>query len=349
MKRLRFSLCGPVFLIFLLSVALAQSPSYKVQPGDTLYSIARHYGTTVEVLAQLNGLTDPNALAVGQVLLLPGGQKVALPTTLPAPLSGLSLTPQTAEQGRVVALSVKFDSPLALKVHFLGLGYTMAPTPGGAEVILAVPPLQAPGVYPLDVTSPDAGAFRLSFLVRVAAGNYPRSEVDLPPASTSLLADRQTTANELAFVRAKCRAPAPTRLWTGEFRIPIARVRVTFGFGTRVSYNHGPYSSYHEGIDFHAPIGTPVHAAADGKVIIAKKLTNRGNAVYLQHGWDVCSGYLHLSKIAVKVGEEVGKGDLLGYSGDTGFVTGPHLHWEVRVNGIPVDPMQWVKPGVGLR
>lgn len=346
MNQLKLSLCG---LIFLLGVALAQSPkSYTVRPGDTLYSIAHRYGTTVEVLAQLNGLADPNVLTVGQELLLPGGQKVALPTTLPAPLTGLSLTPQAAQQGRVVALSAQLDTPLALEVHFLGLDYAMAPIPNGAAAVLAVPPLQAPGVYPLEITSPDDEAFRLSFLVRVADGNYPRSEVDLPPKSTSLLADRQTTANELAYVRAKCRAPAPTRLWAGKFRIPIAKPRVTFGFGTRVSYNHGPYSSYHEGIDFHAPIGTPVYAAANGKVIIAEKLVNRGNAVYLQHGWDVCSGYLHMSKIAVKVGEKVKKGDLLGYSGDTGFVTGPHLHWEVRVNGIPVDPMQWVKSGVGL-
>ena len=74
---------------------------------------------------------------------------------------------------------------------------------------------------------------------------------------------------------------------------------------------------------------------------LAEPLTVRGNAVIIDHGLGVHSGYYHLSEISVQEGQQVKKGDVVGKVGDTGLATGPHLHWEIRVNGINVDPAQW--------
>jgi murein DD-endopeptidase MepM/ murein hydrolase activator NlpD len=78
-------------------------------------------------------------------------------------------------------------------------------------------------------------------------------------------------------------------------------------------------------------------------VVLAEKLNVRGNAVLIDHGLGVFSGYWHQSKLVVQVGQTVKRGDLIGYVGDTGLVTGAHLHWEMRVGGIAVDPMQWTQ------
>jgi murein DD-endopeptidase MepM/ murein hydrolase activator NlpD len=81
-------------------------------------------------------------------------------------------------------------------------------------------------------------------------------------------------------------------------------------------------------------------------VVLAEPLTVRGNAVLIDHGMGLYSGYWHQSKIAVHEGQEVQTGDLIGYVGDTGLVTGPHLHWEMRLNGIAVEPLQWVMQSI---
>jgi len=134
------------------------------------------------------------------------------------------------------------------------------------------------------------------------------------------------------------------QLWEGLFRVPLqGPVRVTSAFGTRRSYSGGPPTSYHGGIDFGAEIGTPVLAAARGRVALAEELTVRGKAVIVDHGLGVFSGYYHLSEIAVEAGQEVEQGDPIGRVGSSGLSTGPHLHWEVRVGGVLVDPLQWTR------
>ena len=85
----------------------------------------------------------------------------------------------------------------------------------------------------------------------------------------------------------------------------------------------------------------PITAPAAGIVIFTGKLTVRGNATIIDHGWGVYSGYWHQSAIDVQVGQRVEPGEVIGYQGNTGRVTGPHLHWEMWVGGNDVDPLQW--------
>ena len=94
---------------------------------------------------------------------------------------------------------------------------------------------------------------------------------------------------------------------------------------------------------FRVVTNTPIYAPADGRVVLADELAVRGSAVLIDHGMGVFSGYWHQSGLAVEAGQMVQRGDLIGYVGDTGLVTGAHLHWEMRVGGIAVDPMQWTR------
>lgn len=110
---------------------------------------------------------------------------------------------------------------------------------------------------------------------------------------------------------------------------------ITSGFGTR-------WGRMHEGIDIAVPSGTPVHAAASGTVIYASWMTGYGNLVVLDHGNGLATAYAHNSSLLVSVGQHVSQGQAISLSGSTGHSTGPHVHFEVRVNGIAVDPLNYL-------
>lgn len=128
-------------------------------------------------------------------------------------------------------------------------------------------------------------------------------------------------------------------------RQPLAgRLQVTSPFGSRIDPFFGR-PALHPGVDLRAAYGTPVFATAAGKVMIAGPDGGYGNLVEIRHGNGLMTRYGHLSSILVKDGEMVAAGQVIGKAGSTGRSTGPHLHYEVRVDGEPVDPMRFLKAG----
>jgi murein DD-endopeptidase MepM/ murein hydrolase activator NlpD len=98
----------------------------------------------------------------------------------------------------------------------------------------------------------------------------------------------------------------------------------------------------HEGIDFGVPSGTPIHAAAAGTVIYCGWMEGYGNLTVIDHGGGIGTAYGHQSSISVSCNQQVTQGQVIGAVGNTGHSTGPHLHFEVRVNGTPVDPLGYL-------
>jgi hypothetical protein len=122
--------------------------------------------------------------------------------------------------------------------------------------------------------------------------------------------------------------------------LPADHTRITSPFGMRVHPVTGVYTG-HQGVDIAAAIGTSVYAIADGKVIFVGEITNGGKAIYIQHDHGIVSKYMHLSEYLVHVGQVVKKKDQIALSGNTGRVTGPHLHLQIEQNGRPVNPLRF--------
>lgn len=134
----------------------------------------------------------------------------------------------------------------------------------------------------------------------------------------------------------------------GEMLAPLDPLKIGSVFGPRMHPVLG-YVRQHDGLDMSAPSGAPIASAASGVVVVASSQGGYGNTVVVDHGGGLATLYAHQSQIAVDVGNIVDRGDVLGFVGSTGLSTGPHLHWEVRRDGVPVDPMPYLTgpPDVG--
>lgn len=126
----------------------------------------------------------------------------------------------------------------------------------------------------------------------------------------------------------------------GTLAYPVANPRITSGYGYRDAPTAGA-TSRHDGIDFGGATGTPIYASESGTVVTAAYNSARGNYVVINHGNGIQTWYQHCSAVYVSVGQKVSRGQSIAAIGATGIVTGPHLHFEVHVNGSPVNPMNY--------
>jgi murein DD-endopeptidase MepM/ murein hydrolase activator NlpD len=135
--------------------------------------------------------------------------------------------------------------------------------------------------------------------------------------------------------------PAPITGVSIPSRMPLEDARMSSGFGMRTHPVMGGRRNHH-GIDLAAPTGTPVYATADGIVSRADWFSSYGLYISIEHGGEMQTRYAHLSRLAVADGQRVRKGEIIGYVGSTGRSTGPHLHYEVRIAGAPVNPVPYM-------
>ncbi len=361
-QRLKIPVAGTIVPTAAPRASATPSPSttatkhlYIVQSGDTLFRIALKFGTSVQALATANHLNNVALIYVGQQLIMPSDAAspeaaVAQPSTpLRAPFTSIEIGPLPLVQGSAMVVTVRTDKPVTLNGGFqdwtipfaqngdryLGFVGVNASPVGGVT----------PGIYPVTVTATDVQGRQVSITtnVQINAGHFNSEYINLPPDRQQLL-DPQLLQAERDKLNAVWTIFNPTRYWNGPFSVPAATyTKISSPFGTRRSYDGGPFTSYHEGTDFAMPAGTPVYAPAEGVVVLAETLAVRGNAIVIDHGWGVYTGLYHLSKFAVQVGQRVKQGDLVAYSGNTGLSTGAHLHWDIRIRGLNVDAMQFTR------
>jgi murein DD-endopeptidase MepM/ murein hydrolase activator NlpD len=196
-----------------------------------------------------------------------------------------------------------------------------------------------PGLHSLELSGVIASGKELAFRssIFVARGKYRKVALSVPPHFTAPSAEEAQRIQQDEKLKSEAFAHSSSdRLWSGRFVSP-SNARVSDTFGTVRAFN-GVKRSVHQGIDYAVPQGTPVKAVNDGKVILAQPLFFEGDCVVLDHGQGLLTLYMHLSKIEVKEGDAVQRGEKLGLSGGTGRATGPHLHVAVRWQGVYLDP-----------
>jgi murein DD-endopeptidase MepM/ murein hydrolase activator NlpD len=323
--------------------AAANVRVHPVRPGENLLSLAFRYGTTFLVLRDANRLNHLGLLRPGQKL------------TIPPPLVPMAHTPTFPEirtspdpmlPGRTMVVEVMGEGDLELAGHFVEERLIFVEEEGRQFALVGVDAMTSPGDYELMLTvvEPDSGdLLTLRETLVITPVKFSKYNIPVPSDRQSLL-DPSISRKERQKLDAVFSQVSGKRLWNGLFSLPLpGDPRTTAPFGQRRSYAGGPVTSYHSGHDYGADSGEPVLAPITGTVTLAEPLQVRGKVVILDHGLGVFTGFWHLSQIKVEVGQVVGRGEEVGLVGNTGLSTGPHLHWEMRVHNVPVNPIQWTR------
>jgi len=245
--------------------------------------------------------------------------------------------------GEVVLLTVTPSRPaVLLDGEGFGIGFEFWPAGDSGEwgALVGVPLETAPGTHEIVLRAADAaGATAAATVsVNIQRGQFATRRIRVkerfadPPDSVVARIVEEAKILESLFAES-----LRERLWRGPFSMPVPG-RSTSSYG-RLTVLNGRPGSRHQGADFRAALGTPVTAPNSGMVVLASDLYFAGGTVVLDHGQGLVSLFAHLSETAVEVGTRVAKGDPLGAAGATGRVTGPHLHWAVRLHEVSVDPL----------
>ncbi len=221
----------------------------------------------------------------------------------------------------------------------------------GSEVatLIGIDLAEKPGHRSFYVKAPNASGKLQQLLgkVEITAAEFGVEKLTLPRDKVELNAKTlRRVRKEAARLKAKLTEVTPNRLWQGAFVLPVDSAAPPSGFGLRRIINGEPRSP-HTGADIKAPRGTVVVAANTGRVVLIDEQFFTGRLVVLDHGFGIHTMYFHLQEQHVREGEEVTKGQPIGTVGATGRVTGPHLHFGIRVQDARVDPLSLLRLPLG--
>lgn len=267
---------------------------------------------------------------------------VSSPSPLAAGAAPFVLAPTAAGVGETFLVRVFAADASAVAVELSGKSYALTAAVDRFWGVIGVPVDAAPGLRTLRVTARAAsGAIQgtAESPLLIVEVRRPVDYLELTEEQSSVLTE-DAAAIELTIRSTQFASFDAGKRWTGRFQMPVFGPQTT-AFGQGRSINGGPVGGFHSGMDIGAEAGTVVRAAAEGRVASVVRMPIRGLSVVIDHGSGVKSGYHHMEATLVTEGEIVTIGHPIGRVGSTGLSTGPHLHWEVLVWGVNVDPLQW--------
>jgi murein DD-endopeptidase MepM/ murein hydrolase activator NlpD len=263
----------------------------------------------------------------------------------PAVVTKVSWQPQTLVNGTVCLFTVEIrGTPQKITAKWFDHEIDFSRGSGSTWYSLAGIPYEVkPGTYnlTLSVFMPDGTLLQKVRPVVVHAARYKTSRLTVPqkyvtpdPEALKRI-EAEKAIKTVAFAHL-----IPSPQWSGDFIAPVS-TSMSEAYGTSRTLN-GKLATVHRGEDFHAPMGTAVHASNSGEVVLARELYYEGNCVVIDHGLGFMTMYMHLSQFNVKEGDKVEKDQVIALSGDTGRATGPHLHLAVRWSGEYLDPAKLI-------
>ena len=275
----------------------------------------------------------------------PDGPETAIPLPPPPAPEAVVVEPPLVGNGEAMVVSV-----LAPGAAFATLRYRGEAVPLLAEGdlfwgVVAVPIAAEPGPALLSIETRGASGRLMHVVERgyeVVLVERPVDYLQLPESVTRALLSPEARAEEGRLRAEQFSTYDRSPRWETAFRIPAVGV-ITTEFGSARSVNGGPVGTPHTGTDVANALGTPVIAAAPGRVAWVGEMPIRGRSIIVDHGAGVMSGYHHLEAVEVPEGGIVEVGQVIGAIGSTGLSTGPHLHWEITVWGTNVDPLLWAE------
>jgi murein DD-endopeptidase MepM/ murein hydrolase activator NlpD len=325
----------------------------STQPGGTMLEDAVLAGMNPWALAQTNNMQNNWDVLAGQSLYYHPASASQQTSLVSAQVKQLSISPLPLVQGDTEEIKITTSQP----TDFTGTldGHDLHFFPNGDNEYVALQGIAVDaqtGLAGLQITGKgqDGNSFDVEQQLLLEAGNFVHYTGSLEVDPSTI--DPAVTGPENDKVLTAVTPATADKMWDGQWQHPLVASDpytledcMMSPFGAWRTYNN-TVSSYHAGVDLaecsNGADGSTIYAAAAGTVVFTGLLTVRGNATIINHGWGVYSAYYHQSQINVKVGDHVTAGQAIGIMGATGRVTGPHLHFEVWVNQVTVQPWDWL-------
>ncbi len=236
--------------------------------------------------------------------------------------------------GDVFLLNVQADKSGSAAAEFRGGKISLYPAEEGQLIALIPVDINTPpGKYNIDIIR---GKQRTSVSINVTSHEFKTIKLTLPEGKVTLSPANQRRAVKEAELLKQIWPQKTARRWSGRFTKPTD-TKTSTAFGVKRIMNEKK-TSVHRGMDFRGKTGTPVRAINAGTVLLTDNLFYGGNTLIVDHGMGLYSVYMHLSEFNVSKGKKVSKGQVVGFVGSSGRVTGPHLHMSVKLNGLSVNP-----------
>lgn len=307
--------------------------------GKPLLALAAAEGKSPWELTGLNNLSSAADQFSGQTVFSTGGERPL--RTFPDPVEDIRFRALPLVQGMTgeIYLSLSQEGRVDGKLGESILNFR--PWDGKMVALQGIHAQAKPQAYPFTVTIALADGRTIFFEqdVLVISGNFPvEPDLKVPPETLNL----DTIAAEADQVQAIVAPFTEERYWTNTFLKP-ATLGIGSLFGNRRSYNNGTYYYFHTGVDYYGREKEPFFAPAPGRVVFTGPLVICGNTTIIDHGWGVYTRYCHQHTIKVQVGDMVTSGQEIGLIGRTGRADGPHLHFEILVGGVQVNPLVWMQ------
>ncbi len=318
----------------------------SIRTSQTFLETAILQNSSPWSIALLNNLPNPARVIPGDRLFIHGNTSEGNSIGIYPYIKSIKVDPLPLIQGHTTEISLSTYENATISGSLTGHNLVFYQTGDRSYVSLqGIHAMQAVGLYPitLSVRLDDGSVFSYEQQVYVASGDYPNDPMlTVDPATIDPAVTKPEDDQVLAIVS----NITPDRQWNGIFTLPVAEPYcIKSWFGDRRAYNGGAYDYFHAGLDYGVCSDSrpfAILAPAAGTVVFTGQLTVRGNATIIDHGWGIFTGYWHQKEILVKVGDLVTAGQEIGAIGATGRVSGPHLHWEVWVNDVQVDPQDWL-------
>ena len=293
-------------------------------------------------LTILNGLNSPYSPLLNQLILVP--DEGSVPRELPPAFNSLELESTPARPGQAIGFRAELEKPVTISATLENVGFQVSQYGHMAVGVAGTGAFYPPGNHNLSIFV--EGNLPWIQPLSIEPGQWTYEEIYLTGSAAAI--DQASIREEWERLSVIWSHVSDGMAWRDSFELPIDNfLEFSSFYGANRSYNGGPYSSYHEGVDFSAYGGTPVYAPAGGTVTIAESLYVRGGAVIIDHGVGVYSGLYHMSDVLVQPGQLVEHGQLIGRVGSTGLSTGNHLHWDLLVGGTQVDGLAWLESDFG--
>ena len=344
---------------YIMKTDLPTVQDVPVFAGMTSLELAVKQNISPWTAAECNNLRGTWALLPNDTVYLPdntGVEGVTIETTADQTLTSTTLLQgKTAEliaaalpEGSTLSgsLSLPVNDSLGTSTQYTETVFPLhffAEDDGRLTALQGIHRFAKPGFASMVITTTYADGTSFSYEQNLLVNSY-NYGTGAPIIVDESFIDPSVTVPEWEMIKTYIQTAPSEKQWTYGFISPSPTPETWISaYGLLRSYNESDLIYFHSGIDYPGSYSTPIFAAAAGEVVFAGDLDVRGGATIISHGRGVYTGYWHQSQINVQVGEHVEAGQTIGMVGDKGRVTGAHLHFEVLVGGVQVDPLEWLQ------